>query len=298
MINKKDFNIILLTFLVLLFNIPQSYSQIYDYETTRIQSSAGAGVASLLINESSLLNPASIAFFEQSTFYYQKGSTAISNKNNDRKSDYKKGDNQLITITDTSSPVNGGLSYQLQNSEDGRRIRYSTSLAAGTGKSSSLGLIYRYTEESSDIINKDFHQAVVGYNYIYSNSLSFGAVVVDPVQTINEYFNYTLGAQYNLNEFFTVIADIGSGDVANPEKSLFTKWAIQLMSFRQLFLRYGQFDDKFKNQRGFSYGLSWVGPKLSFDYAVKTSEIISINSDNFLKDEKLVETSLGLTVLF
>ena len=138
----------------------------------------------------------------------------------------------------------------------------------------------------------------MGFTRVYSEAVTFGLVIVDPFQTVQEYFNYTAGIQYNISEFFTVLGDVGSGDVQNPEKSSFSRWAIQLQSFRQFFMRYGQFHDRFKNVKGTSYGISWVGPKLSLDYAVKTSELISNSTDILLTGEQFVETSFGFTVLF
>jgi hypothetical protein len=289
----------ILTFLSFnLVFLSSSYAFISDYETARVQSSAGAGVASLLINESTVLNPASIAFFKQSTFYYQKGEHSLNDKNRLRNNDFKNGNDEFISFADTSSPINGGFSYQYQNLESGKRIRYAASFSNNLSKDSAFGLIYRYTDEKSDIIDDTYHQAVIGYSKIFTEKVSFGFTIVDPVHTVSEYFHYTAGVQYAFNEFFTAIADIGSGDVQNPDKSGFTKLALQVQSFRQLFIRYGQFHDQYKNFKGSSYGISWVGPKISLDYAYKSSEKISSVSDTLLNNEKIIETSFGLTVLF
>jgi hypothetical protein len=294
--NKKTLTFCIST-LAFLSSTTKSYA-IWDFESTRLQSTAGAGVASLLINESSLLNPASIAFFKDSTFYYQKGVSSLDNTNSSRIKSFKDGFSEIVAFSDTSSPINGGFSYQYQNNQQGKRVRYATSISQALGKSSSLGLIYRYSQEDTVVIDEDYHQVVLGFTRVYSEAVTFGLVIVDPFQTVQEYFNYTAGIQYNISEFFTVLADVGSADVQNSEKSSFSKWAIQLQSFRQFFLRYGKFHDRYKNVKGTSYGVSWVGPKLSLDYAIKTSELISNSTDILLADEKLIETSFGFTVLF
>ena len=59
-----------------------SWSLPYNFETTRLKSTAGAGVASLLIDESTILNPAPMAFFNLASFYIQRSDQKTSTTEN------------------------------------------------------------------------------------------------------------------------------------------------------------------------------------------------------------------------
>jgi hypothetical protein len=275
-----------------------AFNGIEDYETTRTKAMAGAGVASILLNEAPLFNPASIVFFNKSSLYYQKDSNKLKKTSSTRTSDFKTEQNELVLFTDTSAAFKGGLTYQYQNEQAGKRSRISTSLARNLGKKSAIGLTYRYTQEDSAVIDDNYSQIVLGSTFIHDKSLTFGFVIVDPAQKVSEYFRYTAGVQYSLKDFINLIIDVGSGDTHNYEKESFTKWSLQLQSFERFFLRYGRFHDQLTNRKGTGSGISWVGPRFSLDFAYKVSELISQKTDIILTDEQIVESSLGLTVLF
>ncbi len=284
-------------FFLLLAGNSYAYLGLEDYESSRTKANAGAGIASVLLNESTLLNPASIYFLKNSSFYYQNDSADVNDPSEERAQAYRESDNKLFAITDTSSPYKGGVSYQYQREDIGKRIRYSVSLSKNIGKKSSMGVIYRYSEESTPIKRGFYNQFVIGLMHIHSEKLVLAATVVDPNQKISEYFKYTFGLQYSFNRSIDLIIDAGSGDVENYEDEAFIKWAIQLQSFERFFFRYGRFHDKFANKEGVGFGVSWVGPKFSLDYSLKTAEIIEDTSDTLLKDETIKETSIGFTFL-
>lgn len=285
------------TLTILAFLSGTTHAKLKEFETTRMMQMSGAGVGSLLVNEATVLNPAGLVFVPSSTLYYQKDSTVINEKDSSR-SDYKDGRNEFLSFSDASTPLKGGFSYLYQNENDGKRSRYSLSSAGAVTKSTSLGFIYKYTDETSEIIDNSYHQMTFGLTHIYSENLYMGLIVVDPQNKISEYSYYALGLHYVLNQFIHLIGDIGSGDIANPDKAGFTKYAIQINSFEYFFFRVGKFHDNFNNRRGFSYGISWVGPRFSIDWAYKSSEIISQKSDRLLTGEEQVETSLSIGALF
>ena len=49
-----------------------SWAQIREFQTTRLNSTGGAGVASMLSTEAGILNPAASAFFDGSSLSYQR----------------------------------------------------------------------------------------------------------------------------------------------------------------------------------------------------------------------------------
>lgn len=275
-----------------------SFDGLKDPETTRLKSMAGAGVASILITEAPILNPASIVFFQNSTIQYQQSREILNNISNDRQNRYEDGKKELLVITDTTSGIKGGFSYDYQNVDAGKRKQFSLSFARNIGKKSGFGIIYKHNDEESLITNNKYNQIVIGGTHIISKDLTLGFNIMDALQREPEYFSYTLGAQYTLKDKINLIADIGSGDIKNYEEEGFTKICIQLEAFKSVFLRYGRFHDKRLNEKGTSVGFSWAGPKLALEYALKTSEYISENSSKLLAGEKLIDSSIGLTLIF
>lgn len=273
-------------------------AKLKEFESTRTMQTANAGVGSILINETTLLNPASIAFIGESTMYYQKNTTNLDDKSTNRPGNYKEGRSEFLSFSDTTTPLKGGFSYLYQNEEYGKRTRYALSSAGNITKTTSFGISYKYTDEVSEIIEDSYHQFTLGFTHILNEDIVFGLVIVDPQRKIEQYSHFTLGFQYNLNPFISFMADVGSGDNKNTDKESFSRYALQINSFKYFFFRTGRFHDKFNNIRGFSYGLSWVGPKFAIDYAIKNSELISETSEELFKGEQLVETSFAISALF
>ena len=276
-----------------------AFDGVMPYETTRLRGQSGAGVGALLVNESTLLNPAAIVFTNQATLLYEKGDKQLDEASPNREKNYRDASYEGIIITDQTSAVRGGVRYGYQREAGGKRVEYAASLARALNKNSSLGVIISHNQEESLLYpDKTFTQLDLGYTAVISESLILGAVIKD-LSSVNEQYNYaTLGVFYSFNEFIDLMADIGSGDFQNQTKKSFNKWALQLQSFERFYLRYGRFYDQNFGFKGFSYGLSWVGPKFSIDYAYKTSEKINSSSNIVEFEETLIETSFALTTLF
>lgn len=259
---------------------------------------AGAGSAAMLVNESTILNPSSIVFSKSSTLSVDRAKQSLNQRSDDRSGSFKEGLHEGILITDTSSVIRGGVNYIYQNEKAGKRTTYSASLASTFTPNTAFGFILKNNTENSATVDDEYIQLDFGYTHILQENLILALVVDDFQQKVSDYFQYTIGVFYTLNEFIDIMADIGSGDVENREKESFNKWAIQVQSFERVFLRYGRFHDKLTNTTGQAYGVSWVGPKFSLDYALKISENIGNNSDMLFDDEQISESSFALTVLF
>ncbi len=282
---------------IIFLNTAHSFNGIKDLESTRLKSLGGAGVASILLNEATILNPSTIVFLQKSSIYYQKDTDELDEEDKNRTGKFKEAYSESIVITDTSAALKGGLSYHYQNEDAGKRKRIAASVATHMGKRSSFGLALRHNDEDSRIIDKTYTQFVLGYTHIPMEGLNLGFTIIDPTQTVDEYFKFIGGIQYTLHDKIDLLLDLGAGDVENSDKEAFSKMAIQLKSFKRLFLRYGRFHDKLYNEKGAAVGFSWVGPRFSFDFSQKTFEPITDSTDNFSTDEQIVETSFGLTVL-
>lgn len=271
-------------------------ARLRDQETTRLISSSGAGIGSILLNESAFLNPASIYFFQTSTFYYQKGSSRLDNSSSQRTDDFKKGENQILLLTDTSSALKGAFSYQTQSENGDDRKRFSSSASSNLGPNASFGILYRYTEDDQDQ-HKVYHQGIFGISYIYDKKLTLGAILVDPFLANKEDTRLAGGIQYALAQNFLLIADVGVNYNDDPEENRFWKAAFQAQFLKDFFLRYGQFDDGTTDLRGHSWGLSWIGPRLALEYAYRRSEAVKDGS-TFYEGEELEEHSLALSLVF
>ena len=276
------------------------HAQIRDFESTRLQSTSGAGVASILVNESSILNPAPIVFVPVSAFYYQKGSSNLDSKSPNRTENFSNGSNQMYLLSDSSGQIKGTFSYQDQAENQYTRKRYTSSLAANSGKKTSFGILYRYTIDNDSLLDEEniFHQGVLGFTHIHSPSLTFGGVIIDPFLSNKEDARVILGFQYQLTSNFYLIVDGGTNFNEDSEENTVSRGALQVNFFKDLFLRTGKFHDNASNLKGSSWGISWIGPRLSFEYAYKTSEVIQDKTDYLIKNEQIVESSLSMAIIF
>jgi hypothetical protein len=291
-------NFSLLIVLSFIFFLNDSFANIIDIETTRLKGTSGAGTGSILLNEAAILNPASIAFHSNSSLYYNKESGTLKGKSDDRIKDYKPSSRELLIISDTSSSVKGGFSLEKSKVDRNERLRVTSSSSAPIGKSTAIGFLLRYTEDKYEVSHKTYTQLDIGIMHIFSEKLTFGAVLNDPGRASNVDPTLVTGIQYNVFTNFDLILDAGVGYQEKPEENTFQRMALQLKVFNSLFLRSSRFHDKIQNTQGTSWGISWVGPKLSIDYAYRTSTNLD-EDESFLYDkEKFEENSIAIVLVF
>lgn len=273
-----------------------AHAKINRLDSTRLISTAGTGIGSVLLNEAAFLNPASIYFFKKSSLYYQNGSTNLEESSEFRSNDYKEGKNEVFEITDTSARLKGAFSYQTQSENGETRKRITSSASNHLDKNTSFGVLYRYTEDKTDRHNV-FHQAVFGLTHIHDKRLSYGLILEDPFLANRVDTKLAAGFQYSLTGNFIVMGDAGANYNDEPEENNFWRSAVQVQFFQHFFLKYGIFEDSIENLRGNAYGLSWIGPRLGIEYAYRKSSAFN-DSENFYKDENLEEHSLAFSVVF
>lgn len=292
----KYFVVIIVVFNMLLTT--DGEAKIRDFESTRLQSTSGAGVATILVNEAAILNPAPIVFVPVSSFYYQKGSSDLDSKSPDRPGSFGDGSSQMYLLSDSSTRLKGTFSYQDHSENSNRRKRFTSSVANNSGKQTSFGILYRYTIDKVGSEEKKYHQGVIGFTHIYSNELIIGGVIVDPFISNKGDTRSLLGFQYSLTESLHLIIDGGVNYNDKPKEKTLSRAALQVSFLKGIYLRAGQFHDKITNLKGNSWGISWIGPKLSLEYAYKTSEKISEDTDYLFEDEQIIETSLSFALTF
>ena len=294
--------------LVLAMSLPCAVrAKVHDYETTRLKSTGGAGVGSILINESAILNPASIAFFSNSSFYVQRESFKYKNLRKDRpfsSPDSTKSKASGVIIADTKAHLRGAFSYQKQQEGFQRRRRITVTLASIITKKSSLGFLYRNTKDEvyrglfRESVDR-YHQLVVGTTHVVDEDFTLGIVIVDPLKEKRQDTRAIIGVQYIAKNILTFIADIGgnySDDLLNTR--LF-RGALQLNIFTDFYFRFGLFEDRGLDEKGYGFGLSWVGPKLVFETAIKRTQDLGFKASDVKRDNlEMSETSFALSYFF
>lgn len=281
------------------------WAQIRDFQTSRLNSTAGAGVASILATEGAILNPASPAFFQGSSFSYQSYKTTIKKENPERKNlndDFPSTNNsQGFFLSDHSGPIKGGFSYLTQNENNFERERFNLHGAAPSSDRSSIGIRYSYFLDKnpprSPSTYEVHHQVTLGSTYIIDEDTVLGLILVDPTRNNKNDERIIGGFQYDVADRFTLIGDVGTQYTKDVKKKYLWRAAVQINIFSDFFLRAGRFYDNVLSTKGTGWGASWVGPKLGVEFAQKISEHFGTN-DYLYQDENLIDTSLSLLLKF
>lgn len=282
-----------------------SWAQIREFKTTRLMSTAGAGVASILSTEAAILNPASSAFFDGSSFSWQSYSTTLDKENElrDASSDRfpKNTRSQGTFLADHSGPVKGGVAHITQDENNLERQRMVLHGAASLTPTTSMGFSYNYIQDKYPNTFKDrhkvHHQASVGLTQILDEDTIVGIVVIDPTRTTPGEEKAIAGFQYTLAKRFTLIGDIGAQFTEAVSEKYVWRASVQMNIFSDFYLRGGRFFDNIQKLKGTGWGASWIGPRLGVEFAQLYSE--QFDSGFYVyKDEKLVDTSLSLIIKF
>ena len=272
-------------------------AKIRDFQTTRMKSTAGAGVATFLVDEASILNPAPIAFSGKSSFYFQKGSSEAQGPNKDSGPNATPTDNMAIIASDGNGTLKGSLSYVKQTKGDETRMRISSAVSSLTGKQSAMGFGYRYTKLESPKGNENYKQLTAGVYHYVSPSLSMGLVVFDPLKERPEDVKVFAGFQYSVGNYLTLMFDGGADYTQNLSSTTVIKAATELKIFSDFYARAGYFEDKGLKQKGTGAGIGWVQPKLVLEFAIKNTEITA-SEELEQENEQIKESSFSLSYRF
>jgi hypothetical protein len=282
-----------------------SWAQIREFQTTRLNSTAGAGVASVLSTEAALLNPATAAFFNGSSFSYHNTKTSLRHESKDRGSasdDFaSRNKSQGFFMADHTGPVKGGLSYIQQDENDFERTQISMHTAAAMGANASAGISYRYIQDVNPPERKNrkktHHQFVFGTLFVLDEDTTVGLTLIDPSRTTPGEERALAGLQYNIADKLTLIADIGTQYTKDVKDKHLWRAALQLTIFDDFFFRAGKFYDNIREFKGTGWGVGWVGPRLGVEFAQRFSQQFGENSYIY-QDESLVDTSISAIIKF
>lgn len=266
-------------------------AKIHEYETTRTKSVAGGGVGSVLVEESAFLNPASTTFFQTSSIFAQKDNFTTSDNINTA---YPKKSSMGFVLAQGDPSIGGTFSYIKQREGSIERKRLGVSMSGPIADTSSFGFSVRDSKDFDSNTNttKKYYQTVFGVTHVMSNSTTMGVVLYDPFRSAGHETKILLGFQHNLFSYITGILDFGADYNAEEiSKKIIINGAVQIRVLDDFYLRAGGFNDKIREEKGESYGIAWVQPRLSLEFAIKNTK-----DKTSTTDQKNKETSFSLSL--
>ena len=283
-----------------------SYSaHIREFQTTRLNSTAGTGVASILSTEAAILNPATSVFFEGNSASYQSYTTSLQKKNTVRDTNNdpfaKQNRSQGLFLTDSSSGIKGGVAYLQQKENKFQRERMVLHGASSLGPKSALGVTYNFIEDVRPREMRDrhqnHHQLSMGFLQVLDEETTLGLVLQDPTRTTPGEERILAGFQYQVASRFVIMADVGAQYTKSFSEEYLWRAGLQINIFSDFFVRAGQFQDNISQSKGTGWGASWIGPRFGVEFGQKIAEYYGKTSYVY-KDEKLVDTSLSAIIKF
>ena len=236
-----------------------------------VQGLAGAGRAGLS-KESLFLNPASSALNDKASAFYYYTKSKIPDFNAGGRS-YSVGayDGQnpemkgAFAYTRTArARVSGGA----QTYEDRSEIRFDLGREVSGGILGGLGA--RYVTNRVNGAETKFIQGDIGTIFNLFSDIRAG-ITYEDIRKITGERPPTLGGgiQYGVAQGIQVFADgtrIMSGDLSGKKSYSI---ALELGLAGDFSIRGGKFLDAYRANRGYSLGISWNGPRASFDYGLR-----------------------------
>lgn len=291
---------------ILIFSSLASAGALQNFETTRLKSTAGAGVGSILMDESTVLNPAPLAFFNLSAFYIQKASATHTFANDDMQSTSapEKSEQLGIIASDGRGKVAGSVSFNKIDIDSQEHKRMAASVAYRASDTSAIGIAYKMNEAATkdasavDYLTKKYSTISIGITNVFENGFSLGLLADDPQEKGPNGGRGTIGLQYVYKNFVTLMTDIGSKYKADTfSENLFYRIGAQFSLFKDLYLRIGTNYDHGLATKSQGIGLSWIQPRLMLDFALQN---VTFMYDESLhqKNSKEKESSLSLSYRF
>lgn len=288
----------LLSIIIICLSLP-SFARLRNHLTPRLMGSAGAGSASILMTDALFLNPASLAFFDKRAFTYQYFDADLKDPSPTRSVGLGH-KNQTISVTDTKSALQGGISYQRREEFGFKRTRYSASFAKRLTKSSATGVTYRYSQDKYNSTKKNWHELSFGHTQIINKRLMLASIIQNPFHRTHDEAKITFGFQYIVTSMLYLMGDMSGQFFDEFSETLALKGSIQARILKDLYIRIGVSRDKQENLQSKTLGISWYPGRLALDLAYSTGEILDENQAPIflISGEKIKEFSVGLTLRY
>lgn len=279
--------------LVLSLCISKTQARLIDYETTRMKSTAGTGIATPLVDEASFLNPSTLAYFNMSALYLQKTNIDSTPEN----ANTIESDSLGVVLSDTKGSMKGNISYIKQSDNNEERKQFAASMATMAGKNSAFGVTYKRINEIIDGEKKQYNVSSFGVSHFVNREFSMGVVVNDPFQVKPHETRAIVGLQYMFKDYISLMVDGGADYNKELSTSSLVRAAAQFKVYNDFFIRFGASEDKGRKEKATGAGLTWVQPRLVVNFAIKNTtlnEDVELNQES----EKIKETSFSLSYRF
>ncbi len=284
-----------------LINTAQGANKIPDFQTTRLKSLGGTGVASILMDEATILNPSTLSFFNISSFYLQRSGQEIEGTGTNIAEYPKESTNYGVIASDSKGQLKSSFSYLKQKHRLNERKRISVAGSKNMGKRSSAGFTYRKSSDhiyqNGELVKDSYHQSTFGFSHVINSSVMMGIVINDPFKVKEEDTNAIIGFQYVYQDLVSFMLDVGADYNKNLSDTLLYRLGSQLKVYNNFFLRFGTFNNKQTFSRGTGVGIGWLQPRLSFDLALTNTKYIE-NLKKEILGENIKETSFSFSYRF
>jgi len=253
------------------------------------------------MDEATFLNPATIAFYEQGSFYFQKG--GVDSTPSQGQGQTQESSNMSIIASDSKGITGGSISYNTAEYKGQSTKRISAAFARPIGEKSSFGVNATYVKEQtfvnggSELVDQDYKQTTFGIAHVLNDSFSLGFVLRDPFKERRGDTKATAGFQYTYKDFFSLMLDTGADYSENLSDTVSWNAGAQLSLFKDFYVRFGSFSDKGRREKGTGAGLGWIQPKLVVEAALKNTDVLESSLLN-QTGEEIKETSLSLSYRF
>jgi hypothetical protein len=237
-----------------------------------------------------------LAFFQNASVYVQKDDSTFTEGS--RAGSTPK--STAIDLADGNPNLAGSVSFSKQEEANIERQRWGLSLSGLATERSAFGVSVRSSNDKNILTNTTdkYYQTVAGISHAIDEKSSMGITLVDPFKSIAHETKILFGVQLVTLNYITLNADFGGDyNAIDVSKALIYKGSMQVKVLDDFYVRFGGFSDKIKNESGNGYGLAWVQPRLSFEFAYKNTESAA---DALLgtSEYRTKETSLSASIRF
>lgn len=286
---------LLFSILLLLMSTP-ILAKVRGVSSPRLDAMGGAGAGSILMDEATILNPAPLAFFGKTSFYYQKSSGAVSEYNgavNAPEPEFK-----TYAVTDAKGGVKGGVRYSYLSEFGFSRKEIAVAYGQPIAQKSAFGMSYhKITEKMSGTELEEYNRGDIGVIHAISKEFTLGIVIQDLFKKHKEENITVVGFQWVYMGFITLNLDAGFNYNYDINDTFLYRTGVQVMFWQDLYLRAGYFDDKNTFSRGTGVGVSWLTPRFKFELAVKNTTFTK-NIEFYNQSMKLKETSFAVSYYY
>lgn len=271
------------------------------FETTRLKATGGAGVASPLLDEANYLNPASSAFFNIGSFYIQKNDLSTESEVGGTPNTIES-DQYAVIATDSKRSKAGSISYNKMTIGRDEVRQIGASLSTPVGQRSAIGASFNHQRErlfddNNELTENTYKVTTFGVTHALNKQLFLGLVLKDAFRSRPNNSTAMAGLHYFYKDYVNLILDVGADYRNNLSDS--AKWnaAAEIKIMNDFMLRFGFFDDKGLAIKGNGIGVGWVQPKLTFEIALKNTDVLE--SEPLRQTAETVnETTLSLSYRF